>query len=61
MNSREKTRREEIINKIEEIEQLAGELNELGHCIPVVEKNSQILLNITYVLKFGISDIAEVN
>ncbi len=61
MNPQEKTRLEEIITKIEEIEQLAGELNELGQCIPVVEKNAQILLNITYVLKFGIPDIAEVN
>ena len=61
MNPQEKTRLEEIKTKIEEIEQLAGELNELGRSIPVVEKNSQILLNIAYVLKFGISNIAEVN
>ena len=61
MNPQEKTRLEEIVIKIEEIEQLAGELNELGQHIPVVEKNSLILLNIAYVLKFGISDIAELN
>ena len=61
MDSQEKIRLEDIKLKIEEIEKLAVELNELGRCIPVVEKNAQILLNTTYVLKFGIPDIAEFN
>ncbi len=61
MNSREKTQLKEMKSKIERIEKLAGELNELGQGIPAVEKNAQILLNTAYVLKFGIADIANID
>lgn len=45
--------------KIEEIEQSLMDLNQLGKAIPAVEKNIRSMLNSIYVLKFGISDIAE--
>jgi hypothetical protein len=47
-------------SKIEQIEKLAWELNDLGQGIPVIEKNVQNFLDTVFVLKFGISDIAEI-
>ena len=47
-------------DKIDEIEKLAFELKELGQGIPAVEKNSRSILCAAYILKFGISDIAEI-
>jgi len=46
--------------KIDGIDKLALELQELGKGLPVIEKNARTLLAITYVLKFGISDVADV-
>ena len=45
--------------KIEEIERLVFELKDLGRGMPVVEKNARSILSFTYVLRFGISDLAE--
>jgi hypothetical protein len=50
----------EMKEKIEEIERLVLELKDLGKGVPVVEKNVRGLLSFTYVLKFAISDVAEV-
>ena len=50
----------EMRDKIEEIERLVLELKELGEGVPVVEKNVQAILSLTYVLKFGVSDVAEI-
>jgi ABC-type lipopolysaccharide export system ATPase subunit len=50
----------EMREKIEEIERLVLELKELGEGVPVVEKNVRAILSLTYVLKFGISDVAEI-
>jgi hypothetical protein len=50
----------EMKEKIEEIERLVLELKTLGKGVPVVEKNVRGLLSFTYVLKFAISDVAEV-
>ena len=61
MNSREKIRLQEMKSKIEQIEKLTGELNDLGQGIPVIEKNVQNFLNTVFVLKFGISDIAGID
>ena len=61
MHPQEKTRLLELRSKIDKIETLVGELYELGHHIPTVEKNARILLNTTSVLKFGISDIADID
>ncbi len=61
MNSQEKTQLQEMKSKIEQIEKLACELNDLGQGIPVIEKNVQNFLNTVFVLKFGISDIADID
>jgi len=61
MNSQEKTPLQEMKLKIEQIEKLACELNDLGQGIPVIEKNVQSFLNTVFVLKFGISDITEID
>ena len=46
--------------KIDKIEELALDLKELGKGIPVIEKNTRCLLSFVHVLKFGISDAADV-
>ena len=61
MKSQEKTPLQEMKSKIEKIEKLACELNDLGQGIPVIEKNVQNFLNTVFVLKFGISDITEID
>jgi hypothetical protein len=61
MKSQEKTPLQEMKSKIEKIEKLACELNDLGQGIPVIEKNVQNFLNTVFVLKFGISDIADID
>ncbi len=61
MNSQEKTLLQEMKSKIEQIEKLACELNDLGQGVPVIEKNVKIFLNTVFVLKFGISDITEID
>ena len=61
MNSQEQTLLQEMKSKIEQIEKLALELNDLGQGIPVIEKNVDHFLNTVFVLKFGISDIAEID
>jgi uncharacterized protein YoxC len=61
MNPQEKTLLQEMKSKIEQIEKLACELNDLGQGVPVIEKNVKIFLNTVFVLKFGISDITEID
>ena len=61
MDSQKKTPLQEMKSKIEQIEKLAWELNDIGQGIPVIEKNVQNFLNTVFVLKFGISDIAEID
>ena len=61
MNPQQKAQLQELKSTITGIEKLAWELNDLGQGIPVVEKNAQILLNTVFVLKFGISDIIEID
>jgi hypothetical protein len=50
----------EMSKKIEEIERLVLELKELGKGMPVIEKNAGSILSFIYVLKCGISDVAEI-
>ena len=61
MKSQQKTLLHEMKSKIDQIEKLARQLNGLGQGIPVIEKNVDHFLNTVFVLKFGISDIAEIN
>jgi hypothetical protein len=61
MNPQEKTNIQKMKSKIDEIEKLARELNDLGLGIPVIEKNVDHFLNTIFVLKLGISDIAEID
>lgn len=51
---------QEMKKKIDGIERLVLELKALGNGVPVVEKNAQALLNLTYVLTSSISDVAEI-
>jgi hypothetical protein len=46
--------------RIDQIEQRVAELKALGREIPAVQKTCQSILSMTYALKFGISDVAEV-
>ena len=50
----------EMKEKIEEIERLVLDLKELGKGMPVIEKNTCTILSFVYVLKFVISDVAEI-
>ena len=61
MSSQTKLPLQEMKFKIEQIEKLACEINDLGQGIPVIEKNVQNFLDTIFVLKFGISDIAEID
>jgi cell division protein FtsB len=45
---------------IDQIEQLVHKLKASGAGVPVVEKNARIILSVVNVLKFGISDPAEI-
>ncbi|MGD8524308.1 MAG: hypothetical protein PVF56_24380 [Desulfobacterales bacterium] len=45
---------------IDQIEQLVHKLKASGGGIPVIEKNARIILSVVNVLKFGISDPAEI-
>jgi hypothetical protein len=51
----------ELKSKIDEIEKNILELEALGREFPVVKKNATAMLSFISVLKFGISDIVEVN
>ena len=61
MRSKNNTILQEIKTKLDRLEELALELKEVGQGVPAVEKNSRDILSATYNLKFGISDIAEID
>lgn len=46
-----------MASRIEQMEKLALELNELGQGVPVIEKNIRSILAALNVLKFGITDV----
>ncbi|MBI5248240.1 MAG: hypothetical protein HY912_01985 [Desulfomonile tiedjei] len=50
----------EIKRKIDLIEEAARQMKTLGAGVPAVEKNAQCVLSAVYVLKFGISDILDI-
>ncbi|OGP50596.1 MAG: hypothetical protein A2Y79_06800 [Deltaproteobacteria bacterium RBG_13_43_22] len=45
---------------IDQLEQLLIELKGLGGEMPVIEKNVKAMMSFIHVLKFGVSDVAEV-
>jgi anaerobic selenocysteine-containing dehydrogenase len=47
-------------SRIEQLEKATLELNTLGGGVPVVEKNARTILATTRLLKFGISEVAEI-
>ena len=47
-------------DRIDGIERLALELKDLGEGVPAIEKNVRSILSLTYALKFGVSDIVDV-
>ena len=59
MENSDRDRLRQMAEKIAQIESRALELQQLGKGLPVVEKNARDLLHIAYILKFGISDVAE--
>jgi hypothetical protein len=61
MNSQKIADLKEMKLKVEQIEKLACELKDIGQGIPFVEQNVQSFLNTVYILKFGISDVAEID
>ena len=61
MDSQTKILLQEMKFKIEQIEKLASELNDLGRGIQIIKKNVQNFLDTVFVLKFGISDIAKID
>jgi len=57
----DKTLLREVSSRIETIEKLAHEIEALGATVPAIAKNARILLATTYVMKFGTSDLLEMD
>lgn len=51
----------EMKEKIDGIEHYAQQLHSLGKGVPAVETNARCILTSVYLLKFGISDILDIN
>jgi hypothetical protein len=58
---KDKTLLREVSSRIETIEKLAHEIEALGATVPAIAKNARILLATTYVMRFGVSDVAEIS
>ena len=52
---------EDMRDKIDRIETLAQELASSGKGLPVIEKNARVILTAIYLLKFGVSDVVELD
>jgi len=50
----------EMKTRIDKIERLVAELKAFGRQVPAVQKTRRNILTTTYILKFGISDVADV-
>ena len=61
MTATERKVLQQMNTRINKIEELALELKQLGHGVPVIKKNAEVILSTVYVLKFGISDIVEID
>jgi hypothetical protein len=51
----------EMKEKINETESTIRQLRDMGKGIPVVEKNTRCMLSFTHTLKFGISDLCDLD
>ena len=61
MTTTERKVLQQMNTRIKKIEDLALELKQLGKGVPVIKKNAEIILSTVYVLRFGISDIVEID
>jgi hypothetical protein len=52
---------QDMRDKIDRIETLAQELASSGKGLPVIEKNARMILTAIYLLKFGVSDVVELD
>ena len=52
---------QDMRDKIDRIETLAQELASSGKGVPVIEKNARVILTAIYLLKFGVSDVVELD
>lgn len=60
MDTQDRLLLQEMKDKIDGIEKLALELKALGHGVPAIEKNVRSILGFTHALKFGVSDIVDI-
>ncbi len=61
MEFADKTLLKEVSSRVEMIEKLAHEIEALGGSVPSIAQNARILLATTYVMRFGTSDLVELN
>ena len=61
MTATERKVLQQMNTRINKIEELDLELKQLGHGVPVIKKNAEVILSTVYVLKFGLSDIVEID
>ncbi len=59
MTDRDFPEQQKMKEKIDKIEKDSLELKEMGQGVPAIEKNCQSILSAVYILKFGISHIAD--
>ena len=60
MTPNDRTVLKEMKSRIDKIEEQVSQLKVLGREIPAVQKACRSILGLTYPLKFGISDVADV-
>ncbi len=51
----------EVSSRVEKIEELAQEIEALAGSVPSIARNARTLLATTYVMRFGTSDLVEIN
>lgn len=61
MESENRTILREMDDRIHRIERLALELKDIGEDVPMVEKNARTILSAVFNLRFGISDLVEID
>lgn len=61
MEAKDKALLKEVNSRIDSIEILAREIEDLGSSVPAIAKNARAVLVATYVMRFGVSDLAELD